>query len=182
MKLKFLINGQTIRDHVPSVMVSDTVKYFSAEFIFKDEVWKNLTKYAHFRRGEKVYDIQITNDEIPKSTELNLEAGDWTVYLHGDRYENGELVKRVTTNTCSFYVEKSGCLEGESFPSVKVDLTTQLLARMEALEQSDGGSGTISREQIAEAVEEYMENYPIEGGADGVGIRKISIMEVPNGK
>ena len=158
-------------------MVSDTVNQFSAEFLFKDDAWKNLSKYAHFKQGESVYDIPLLNDEIPESAGLNLSAGDWTVYLHGDHYENNELVKRITTDIYSFHVKQSSCLEGETFPSVESDLTTQLLARMDALEQNGDSSDAISKEEIAAVVEDYMENYPIEGGTDGVGIKTISIME-----
>ena len=182
MKLTFYITNQSIQCHIPSTMVSDTVNYLSAEFVFKDDAWTNLSKYAHFMQGESVYDIPIVNNEISESAGLNLSAGDWTVYLHGDRFENGNLVKRITTTQYSFHVQKSGCLEGEIFPSIKSDLTTQLLARMDELEKNGGSSGTISKEEIVDAVEDYMENYPIEDGTNGVGISKISIMEVKNGE
>ena len=52
MKLQIFIRGQTLNAYLPQVMVADTVNYFRADFVFKDEVWKNLIKYAHFQLGE----------------------------------------------------------------------------------------------------------------------------------
>lgn len=143
MTLKFLIQGQDLRMFKPQTMVSDTVNYFSAEFDFRDEKWNGLTKYVHFQLNENCYDIQLNNDCISPEEGLNLQNGAWTVHLHGDRYEGGDLVQRITTNTCSFEVSKSGCLEGEVFPSVDIDLATELIARLDELEKNGGnGDGT----------------------------------------
>ncbi len=60
MKLKFLIQGQKLQMFVPQTMVSDTVNYFSAEFMFKDGDWNGLSKYAHFQLGENCYDIPLS--------------------------------------------------------------------------------------------------------------------------
>lgn len=140
MNLKFLIQGQKLQMFAPQTMVADAVNYFSAEFMFRDEDWYNLNKYAHFQYGEACYDIPLENNEIAAEVGLNLMAGKWTVHVHGDRYENGELRKRITTNLCSFDVSESGCLEGDAFPSVPPDLATQLIAELEAL-KVNGGTG-----------------------------------------
>lgn len=121
-------------------MVADSVNYLSAEFMFKDAAWSKLTKYAHFQLGENCYDFQLKNDQIQPEDGLNLQAGKWTIHLHGDRYEDGELAQRITTNSCTFVVDESGCLEGDAFPSIDTDLATELLARLDELEQNGGGS------------------------------------------
>lgn len=142
MKLQIFIQGQTLNAYLPQVMVADTVNYFRADFVFKDEVWKNLTKYAHFQLGEECYDIPLQNDSIPESAGLNLKAGSWSMHIHGDRFEDGELVQRITTNACFFTVQESGCLDGSAFPSVPPDLAAELLARVVELEQNGGPGGT----------------------------------------
>lgn len=178
MKLKIFIQGQTLRAYLPSVMVADTVNYFSADFIFKDDVWNGLNKYAHFQLGEECYDIPLQDDSIPESAGLNLKAGSWSMHIHGDRFEDGELVQRITTNACFFTVQESGCLDGSAFPSVPPDLAAELLARVVELEQNGGSGGTGADGKSAYEIavsngfegseQEWLESLKGEDGKDGV--------------
>ena len=134
MKFIIQINGQSLNVFTPPKLVADTVNYFSADFVFKDSAWDGLSKYAHFKCGENCYDVALENDSIPAEAGLNLAAGDWELFLHGERYEDGELAQRITTESWRFKVAESGCLEGSAFPSVPADLAAQLLAKVENLQ------------------------------------------------
>ena len=84
MKLQFNIEGQNLQVYVPSVMVADTINYFEADFVFLGNDWNGLSKWAHFRQGEQVYDLPLTEDRIPAEAGLNLGSGCWEVCVHGE--------------------------------------------------------------------------------------------------
>lgn len=120
-------------------IVADTIDFLEAEFFFQSADWEGLEKWAHFTKGVEVYDIRLTEDRIRKDDHLNLTAGKWQVYLHGNEYNNGEVTQRVTTNEMTLYVEPTGTLDGEPFPEIPASVTEQILARLEFLEQNGGG-------------------------------------------
>ena len=120
MKLQFNIEGQNLQVYVPSVMVADTINYFEADFVFLGNDWNGLSKWAHFRQGEQVYDLPLTEDRIPAEAGLNLGSGCWEVCVHGECYENNRVSKRIVTDLARFTVETSGSLEGGDFPRPEI--------------------------------------------------------------
>lgn len=134
-------------------IVADTIDFLEAEFFFQSADWEGLEKWAHFTKGVEVYDIRLTEDRIRKEDHLNLTAGKWQVYLHGNEYNNGEVTQRVTTNEVTLYVEPTGTLDGEPFPEIPASVTEQILARLEDVEQNGGGSGGYSPTVKLEPVE-----------------------------
>lgn len=107
---------------------ADTIDYLTAKFSFMSADWDGLVKYAHFQQGNTRYSVQLTDDKITESDHLNLAAGEWQVYLHGNEYKNGEVIKRVTTNIATFTVEPTGALNGEPFPEVEASVVEQIEA------------------------------------------------------
>lgn len=141
MKLKFVVEGQKLRMFVPAKLVADTVNYFQAEFTFPDSDWEGMQKYAHFHlEGEELPYTFSINDEnqIPPESGLDLQAGNWTVWLHGDRLVDGVLEKRITTDGIGFRVEDSGMLEGTSIPKISGDVAMQIMADLDALKETVG--------------------------------------------
>ena len=126
-----------INEHV----VSDTINYLEVAFRFKTDDWDGLEKWAHFARDSEVYDIRLTDDHIRKEDHLNLSAGKWKVYIHGNEFREGEVVQRITTNMITLYVEPTGTLDGEPFPEIPASVTEQILARLDDVEQNGGGGG-----------------------------------------
>lgn len=122
-------------------IVADTIDFIEARFVFLSDDWDGLEKWAHFARDGEVYDIRLTDDHIRKEDHLNLSAGKWKVYIHGNEFRGGEVVQRVTTNMVTLYVEPTGTLDGEPFPEMPASVTEQILARLEDVEQNGGGSG-----------------------------------------
>ena len=147
-----MLNGEIFRQRLKMAnahVVADTIDYLEANFSFLSNDWDGLDKWAHFANASgTVYDIRLTEDCIRKEDHLNLSAGMWKVYLHGNEFRDGEVVRRITTDEAALYVSPTGTLDGEPFPEIPASETERINARLEALEQ--GGTG-----------------QPGESGADG---------------
>ena len=127
------IRGQTLRLSVP-LIAADTINYLTAKFLFQSSDWDGLEKWAHFAKGGVAYDIRLEDDQITADAHLNLSAGKWSVYSHGNRYENGEVTQRVTTETQVLEVSPTGILDGEPFPTVPPSAGEQIVAAAVAAE------------------------------------------------
>lgn len=127
--LQFTVKGQQLHAAVPTIMVSDTINYFEAQFAFADERWKGLHKWAHFKQGETVYDFLLDeNDRILAEKGLNLSAGPWQLYLHGTDDKDGTPVTRITTNAVSLNVLPSENLDGQPLPPLPPTAAEQIEA------------------------------------------------------
>lgn len=114
------------------IIVSDSVNYLSAKFVFQTSEWDEMIKFAHFQSGDDVYDFLLDGDELPKEASLNLYAGNWKVYIHGDRYVvgndgNAKVVERATTNSQELKVVKYE-KEGSVLPEISFDVAEQIAA------------------------------------------------------
>lgn len=114
------------------IIVSDSVNYLSAKFVFQTSEWDEMIKFAHFQSGDDVYDFLLDGDELPKEASLNLYAGNWKVYIHGDRYVVGndgtaKVVERATTNSQEIKVVKYEN-EGSVLPEISFDVAEQIAA------------------------------------------------------
>lgn len=138
-----MITGHIVHQRLSlgdSHVVADTIDYLEAKFLFKTDDWDGLDKWAHFANsGGTVYDIRLTDDCIRKEDHLNLSAGMWKVYLHGNEFRRGEVIQRITTDEAILYVSPTGTLNGEPFPEIPASVTEQILARLENVEQNGGG-------------------------------------------
>lgn len=103
--MEFYIDGQTIRFTSP-VIAANSRDYLTARFHFSGEEWEGCSKWAHFRQGETVYDLNLENDEIGSGMHLNLSLGQWEVYLTGHREET-----RITTVPVLLQVRESGLID-----------------------------------------------------------------------
>lgn len=137
--IKGFVQGQTLKLSQTKV-VADSIDYLIAKFIFKGEDWMKLDKWMHLQKGESVYAVRLQGDRTKKEDHLNLDAGEWSVWLHGNSQEDGVVTERITTNVCTFQVEKSGVLSGEALPELPVGIGEQVMARMDAMESKMGAS------------------------------------------
>ncbi len=126
-----------VNEHV----VADTIDYLEMKFNFRTDDWGGLSKWAHFANGDTVYDIPLTDDCIRKEDHLNLSAGVWKVYLHGNEFADGKVIERITTCVENLRVYPTGSLTGEPFPEMPASVTEQILARLEDIEQNGGTGG-----------------------------------------
>ena len=83
--MEFYVSGQSLKMFTP-VIAADSLKYLTAQFHFTDGEWDGYTRWAHFRRGETVYDIALDGENrITEEDALNLTTGEWEIYLTGTK-------------------------------------------------------------------------------------------------
>ena len=83
--MEFYVSGQSLKMFTP-VTAADSLKYLTAQFHFTDDDWDGYTRWAHFRKGETVYDIELDGEDcITEEDALNLTAGEWEIYLTGTK-------------------------------------------------------------------------------------------------
>lgn len=156
-----MLYGEITRQHLKLInahVVADTIDYLEMKFSFQTADWSGLEKWAHFANGDTVYDIRLTNDCIRKEDHLNLSAGIWKVYLHGNEFADGRVTERITTNVEVLRVLPTGTLTGEPFPEMPASVTEQILARLENIEQNGGGVG--NTDLPIYTLEWMQSNYP----------------------
>ncbi|MBO5257133.1 MAG: hypothetical protein J6C42_06545 [Clostridia bacterium] len=137
-----MIIGHIIRQRLnlcDSHVVADTIDYLEAKFIFRTDDWDGLDKWVHFAKDSAVYDIRLTDNCIRREDHLNLSAGMWKVYLHGNEFRDGKVIQRITTDEAVLYVLPTGTLDGEPFPEIPASETERINARLDELEK--GGIG-----------------------------------------
>lgn len=104
--MEFYVSGQSLKMFTP-VTAADSLKYLTAQFHFTDNDWDGYTRWAHFRRGETVYDIELDeNDRITEEDALNLTTGEWEIYLTGTKN-----TARLTTVVVVLTVKESGLVD-----------------------------------------------------------------------
>ncbi|MBO4931806.1 MAG: hypothetical protein J6I42_06440, partial [Clostridia bacterium] len=81
----------------------------------------------------------LTDNCIRREDHLNLSAGMWKVYLHGNEFRDGKVIQRITTDEAVLYVLPTGTLDGEPFPEIPASETERINARLDELEK--GGIG-----------------------------------------
>ena len=104
--MEFYVSGQSLKMFTP-VTAADSLKYLTAQFHFTDNEWDSYTRWAHFRRGETVYDIELDGeDRITEEDALNLTTGEWEIYLTGTKD-----TARLTTVVVVLTVKESGLVD-----------------------------------------------------------------------
>ena len=104
--MEFYVSGQSLKMFTP-VTAADSLKYLTAQFHFTDNDWDGYTRWAHFRRGETVYDIELDEEDcITEEDALNLTTGEWEIYLTGTKD-----TARLTTVVVVLTVKESGLVD-----------------------------------------------------------------------
>lgn len=104
--MEFYVSGQSLKMFTP-VTAADSLKYLTAQFHFTDNEWDGYTRWAHFRKGETVYDIELDEeDRITEEDALNLTTGEWEIYLTGTKD-----TARLTTVVVVLTVKESGLID-----------------------------------------------------------------------
>lgn len=104
--MEFYVSGQSLKMFTP-VTAADSLKYLTAQFHFTDNDWDGYTRWAHFRKGETVYDIELDGEDcITEEDALNLTAGEWEIYLTGTKD-----TARLTTVVVVLTVKESGLVD-----------------------------------------------------------------------
>lgn len=116
------VHGQVL--HLANLtIVEDSIDYLDAAFTFSPD-WEGLSKWAHFQKGDTIYDVALEEDRIGRDKHLNLDRGTWEVYLHGSREDI-----RITTTTIRLRVLDYPKGTGGPLPEVPVSAAEQIDAR-----------------------------------------------------
>ena len=132
-----IIKGQHLS--LKAYAVADSIDYLTASFTFISPDWEGLTVYAHFTKGDETHSVELADGKITEADHLNLSEGEWGVYLHGNEYKNGDVLKRITTNIEKFSVEPTGTLDGDPFPEVEASIVEQFAADLEEMDERISG-------------------------------------------
>ncbi len=116
-------------------IAADTINYLEFTFRFRTDDWRNMEKWAHFAKDGDVYDVPLTDDCIRPEDHLNLSDGQWSLYLHGNEFRDGEVIRRITTNVVKFNVVPTGFLTGKPFEDTPPSAVEQLSAKVTRLEE-----------------------------------------------
>ena len=147
------IRGQDLELRSPMI-AADTIDYLTAQFVFQTKDWDGCRKFSHWTCGASEYSIELENDRISEAAHLNLTAGTWTVWIHGERYADGKLIQRITTDEAILQVKATGTGGGDPFPESPASEIEQIHAELDDLKK-------VSDEAIAEAVDRYFDENPI---------------------
>lgn len=135
MSISGVVKGQRL-SVIQDYIVGGTINYLTAYFSFTCD-WNGLLKIAHFRgkKDGKDYCIEaeLKNNSITEDYGLNLTSGTWKLSILGYDIEDGNIVKRITTNEVSVAVHKTGeCGESaEPFPEIKPSYGETVIAKAE---------------------------------------------------
>lgn len=148
-KINLKVCGQNLVVMADAI-VSGTIRHIDLEYTNgTPEEWDGLDVWAHFAKGEEVYDVLMVDGHMPEGYGLNLTEGLWTIYMHGDEQIDGQIYHRATTNSVKFYVEPFQN-ETDLFPSVQPSAGEQIV--MQARTYRD------EAETAKDAAEESAEN------------------------
>lgn len=127
--IKFLIVGQQLKIVTP-IVVADTHNYHTAIAVFRGSEWEACSKWAHFVKDDVTYDVPFYADEITQEQGLDLTAGTWRVYIHGNVYdaETDTVTTRITTSTALLKVESAEA--DNPFPAVTPSFAEVLAAQI----------------------------------------------------
>lgn len=153
MQLFFTADGQRLFLAKKETVVADSINYLTARVDFLEKDWYGLEKWMHFSLGDKHYVINLIDDQITADRGVNLCAGDWTVYMHGNIIENGETKQRITTNKIKMKVLETGDLGGEPFPDIPPSSGEQIIAQAVQARDAAAASAAAAKESEDHAAE-----------------------------
>lgn len=99
------IQGQRLRIYTP-IIAADTIDYITAQVSFSEEWNEYALKYMRLKNRDEdpiTYVLPINDGKIGKEQHMNLSAGLWDISVYA-----GTGSARITTNTVTITVEKSG--------------------------------------------------------------------------
>lgn len=149
MQLQFKIIKQNIVRTDTENVVADSKNYLTAQFTFTTEEWAGKTKTALFIKGNKPIKMLLDENDCcevpfevirPHMFKVSVFAGDL-----------------ITADSARVDVATSGYAEGQESEEPTPDIYQQILDKLDSLQV-----GEVAPKQVAEAVETYLEENPVE--------------------
>ena len=158
------IKNQELKISQP-IIVGESIGYHEAQFFFKTADWDGLKKWSHWINGTTQYDIPLTDDKIRQADHLDLTAGEWSVFLTGHEYLNGNLIKRITTEVTKITVTPTGSVT--IFPPITPSIVEQIFATIGDMQELT----TIAKDNLVHAINEAAESGGGGGGSASIDMR-----------
>ena len=116
--ITMLIFGQRLY-MTAEILVSGTQNYQLVKASFYGQEWDGLTKTVHLSMGETTETLTLDESEGDFWTAFaDLDHGTWEVYVVGELTENGNSVKRITTEARLLEVRAEGDADYDMVPSL----------------------------------------------------------------
>ncbi len=113
--IRLRIDGQEIFFEAP-LTVADTFGYLEIEATFEDEAWHDLVKLVHLKKGDTEIIQVMINDRVPRTAQINLEEGEWELFIVGNEVSGDEITERIVTESMMLDVRASGIDSSEPLP------------------------------------------------------------------
>ena len=102
------VYGQKLFVTAP-VTVEGTKDYLKVKVCFHGEEWDGLTKTVNLKAESRSVTAQLTAEEDGTETAaVEPGHGIWEIRVYGELTENGEVIKRITTDTGLLEVRAEG--------------------------------------------------------------------------
>lgn len=169
--INLFVKGQSLRlTNSCYTIASDTINYITAEVKFLTDDWSDLVKWLHFKKGNKAYDVLLdANGFVDQKAGVNLEEGMWELYIHGNLIQDGQILRRITTNIAQIIVQKTGVLDGEPLPEISPSVSEQILGVAE------------EAKKIAQSIRDDADSGKFKGDTGPVGPKGIQGDQGPKG-
>lgn len=159
MLLKFQTNKQILSRTDSNEAVELTQNYLEAEFT-TDSDWNGLNLTALFQKGNIIKEVILTNNTCKIPVEV-IKSGAFAVSLLGVLG-----TKVLTSSKVNVYVDKTIDSSEATNPSeVTKSLYAQLLEKIDNFE--------VSEEDLADAIEDYFTENPIDTGLTQAQIESL---------
>ena len=146
--ITFNVYKQKIKRTDTQQIVSDSRNYLKASFSFSDDDWTGI-KTAVFKNGDVVrHAILDDNNEclVP-----------WEVIKPGILHVSVFCGDLITADTATVYINESGYYDGGAPEDPSPTVYEQIIAMLNEIE-----TGGIPDDKIADAVEKYLSEHPVE--------------------
>ena len=147
MNIIFCVHNQVITRTDTNVIVADSRNYLQATFIFSEE-WNGKEKTAIFIHDDKAYHVLLENDKCLVPWEV-IKPGVLSVSVFA-----GDL---ITTNACVTSIKDSGYTDGTKPSDPTPTIYEQIMQKLDEIQ-----TGTVDPNEIAKAVEAYLQKHPVE--------------------
>lgn len=147
MNTIFCVHNQVITRTDTNVIVADSRNYLQATFIFSEE-WNGKEKTAIFIHDDKAYHVLLENDKCLVPWEV-IKPGALSVSVFA-----GDL---ITTNACITSIKDSGYTDGTKPSDPTPTIYEQIMKKLDEIQ-----AGTVNPDEIAKAVEKYLQEHPVE--------------------
>lgn len=146
--ITFNVYKQKIKRTDTQQIVSDSRNYLKASFTFSDDDWTGI-KTAIFKNGDVVkHAVLDDNNEclVP-----------WEVIKSGILHVSVFCGDLITADTATVYINESGYEDGGAPEDPSPTVYEQIIAMLNEIE-----TGGIPDDKIADAVEKYLSEHPVE--------------------